>query len=130
MSISKNIQDAIKTIAEQTVHTAPFDKTRTGVVQGIDEKTNTYTIQVDGVVYSKVRATGGVVPKVGDTVSAVIPTNNITQIMIIGTSSNSWADGVPDIATPIARDISQAAVDALITNAELTQLKQKLGINT
>lgn len=114
MGISKNIQDAIKTIAEQTVHTAPFDKTRTGVVQGIDDKTNTYTIQVDGVVYSKVRANGGIIPEVGDTVSVVIPTNNVTQMMIIGASSNSWANGVPHIVDDIVNDTVPSMINSLV----------------
>ena len=96
MNISKNIQDAIKTIVEQAVRIAPFDKTRTGVIKGIDTDTNTYSVQVDGVTYDKIKGVANLSLVVGDTVLVVFPTNNATQMIIIGstTRGNELVDNI------------------------------------
>lgn len=101
MGISKSIQDAIKTITEQAVRVAPFDKTRTGIVQNVDNNTNTYSVQVDGVVYSRVRATGGIVPSIGDTVSVIFPTNNTSQMVINNINASNWIKGASDLIYPV-----------------------------
>lgn len=87
------------------MHVASFDKTRTGVVLGVDNDTQLYTIKVDGVTYSNIKATGGVIPEVGDTVSVIFPTNNTSQMVINGSSSNSWANGVPNIIYDIVPNL-------------------------
>lgn len=87
------------------MHVASFDKTRTGVVLGVDDDTQLYTIKVDGVTYSNIKATGGVIPEVGDTVSVIFPTNNTSQMVINGSSSNSWANGVPNIIYDIVPNL-------------------------
>ena len=101
MGISKSIQDAIKTITEQAVRVAPFDKTRTGIVQNVDNNTNTYSVQVDGVVYSRVKATGGIIPSIGDAVSVIFPTNNTSQMVINNIGAPNWIKGVSDLIYPV-----------------------------
>lgn len=101
MGISKSIQDAIKTITEQAVRVAPFDKTRTGIVQNVDNNTNTYSVQVDGVVYSRVKATGGIIPSIGDTVSVIFPTNNTSQMVINNINASNWIKGASDLIYPV-----------------------------
>lgn len=86
MNINKSIQDAIKTIVNEAIRTAPFDKTRTGVIKGIDANTNTYSVQVDGVVYDKIKGVANLSLVVGDTVLVMFPTNNTTQMIIIGST--------------------------------------------
>lgn len=111
MSISKSIQDAIKTIVEQAIKVAPFDKTRTGIIKGIDVDTDTYFVQVDGVTYSKIRANNGVKPSVGDTVSVIVPTNNPSQMAINGTGNQNWIMGMSNILYPVGRFIWTSDAD-------------------
>lgn len=47
-----------------------------------------------------------------------------------GTSKATPSEVVTPTATNIAQRLSQAAVDALITDSELTQLEQMLGIGS
>lgn len=84
MSVAKDVQNAIRTIAEQAVTTAPFDKTRRGVVRAIDESTKTYTVHIDGVTYTNVKSSSGSAIHVGDVVSVIYPTNNTSQMVISG----------------------------------------------
>lgn len=101
MGINKVIQDAIKTISEQAVRVAPYDKTRGGVIKGIGSSPNTYNVQVDGVVYTNIKAVGGIVPSVNDTVTVLFPTNNTSQMIITNISSNNWIKGASDLIYPI-----------------------------
>lgn len=101
MGINKIIQDAIKTISEQAVQVAPYDKTRGGVIKGIGSSPNTYNVQVDGVVYTNIKAVGGIVPSVSDTVTVLFPTNNTSQMIITNISSNNWIKGASDLIYPI-----------------------------
>ena len=82
MSIAQDIQRAIHTIAKQIVLDAPYDKTRNGQVVGHDINTNTYTIMLDGVKYSNIPITDGLMANVNDTVKVVFPTNNPSQMYI------------------------------------------------
>lgn len=84
MSVAKDVQNAIRTIAEQAVTTAPFDKTRRGVVRAIDENTKTYTVHIDGVTYTNVKSSSGSAIHIGDVVSVIYPTNNTSQMVISG----------------------------------------------
>lgn len=101
MGVSKLIQDAIKTISEQAVSVAPYDKTRGGVVLGKGDVPNTYKVQVDGVAYSNVKAVGGIIPSVNDTVTVLFPTNNTSQMIITNINNNSWIKGASDLIYPV-----------------------------
>ena len=84
MSVAKDIQTAIRTITEQAIIDAPFDKTRRGVVRGINEDNNTYTVHVDGMTYDGVKSTNGSAVHIGDVVDVTYPTNNTSQMVISG----------------------------------------------
>ena len=101
MGVSKLIQDAIKTISEQAVSVAPYDKTRGGVIKGIGDVPNTYNVQVDGVVYNNVKTTGGIAPSINDTVTVIFPTNNSSQMVINSVSTQSWIKGASDFIYPV-----------------------------
>ena len=101
MGLSKLIQDAIKTISEQAVSVAPYDKTRGGVIKGVGEMPNTYNVQVDGVVYTNVKTTGGIIPNVNDTVTVIFPTNNSSQMVINSVSTQSWIKGASEFIYPV-----------------------------
>lgn len=101
MGVSKLIQDAIKTICEQAVSVAPYDKTRGGVIRGEGSVPNTYNVQVDGVVYTNVKTTGGISPNINDTVTVIFPTNNSSQMAINSVSTQSWIKGASDFIYPI-----------------------------
>lgn len=88
MSIAKDIQDSIKTIVNEAIRIAPFDKTRTGVVLDIDVEQNTYKVQIDGVVYNNLKATSGFKINVGDMVLVKFPTNNKSQMVISSVITN------------------------------------------
>lgn len=101
MGVSKLIQDAIKTISEQAVSVAPYDKTRGGVIKGMGDVPNTYNVQVDGVVYTNVKTTGGIAPSINDTVTVIFPTNNSSQMVINSVSTQSWIKGASDFIYPV-----------------------------
>lgn len=84
MGVAKDIQNAIRTITEQAIVDAPFDKTRRGVVRGINEDNNTYTVHVDGMTYDGVKSTNGSAVHIGDVVDVTYPTNNTSQMVISG----------------------------------------------
>ncbi len=84
MGVAKDIQTAIRTITEQAITDAPFDKTRRGVVRGINEDNNTYTVHVDGMTYDGVKSTNGSAVHIGDVVDVTYPTNNTSQMVISG----------------------------------------------
>lgn len=84
MSVAKDIQTAIRTITEQAIIDAPFDKTRRGVVRGRNEDNNTYTVHVDGMTYDGVKSTNGSAVHIGDVVDVTYPTNNTSQMVISG----------------------------------------------
>lgn len=88
MGVAKDIQDSIKTIVNEAVRIAPFDKTRTGIVLGVNSEQNTYKVRVDGVVYNNLKTTSGFRVNVGDTVLVVFPTNNKSQMMISAVTTN------------------------------------------
>ena len=101
MGVSKLIQDAIKTICEQAVSGAPYDKTRGGVIRGEGSVPNTYNVQVDGVVYTNVKTTGGISPNINDTVTVIFPTNNSSQMVINSVSTQSWIKGASEFIYPV-----------------------------
>lgn len=101
MGLSKLIQDAIKTISEQAVSVAPYDKTRGGVIKGVGDIPNTYNVQVDGVVYTNVKTTGGIIPNINDTVTVIFPTNNSSQMVINSVSTQSWIKGASEFIYPV-----------------------------
>ena len=101
MGVNKLIQDAIRTICEQAVSMAPYDKTRGGVIRGIGDVPNTYNVQVDGVVYTDVKTTGGIIPNVGDNVTVIFPTNNSSQMVINSINTQNWIKGASDLIYPV-----------------------------
>ena len=73
---------SIKTIAESLIRKAGFDKTRSGKVVGVNSLTNTYSVKIDGHVYSNVRVANDATYNVGDTVKVNIPCNQMSQAYI------------------------------------------------
>ena len=82
MSVAQDIQRAMNTTAKQVMADAPYDKSRTGMVVGYDETTNTYSVIVDRVTYEKIPIVNGLKASVNDIVKVVYPTNNISQMYI------------------------------------------------
>ena len=64
---------SIKTIAQSLMENAGYDKTRTGQIITVNAITNTYSVKVDGKLYSNVRTVNGTTYNTGDIVKVVIP---------------------------------------------------------
>lgn len=73
---------SMKTIAQSLINKAGFDKTRSGKVVGVNTLTNTYSVKLDGHVYSNVRTVNDSTYNVGDTVKVNVPMNNPSQMYI------------------------------------------------
>ena len=80
--MANQIIQSIKTIAQSLVDNAGYDKTRGGLIVGVNTVTNTYSVKVDGVTYPIVRAVDDATYHIGDVVKVVIPCNQATQMYI------------------------------------------------
>ena len=110
--MANQIIQSIKTIAQSLVDKAGYDKTRGGVIVGVNSATNTYSVKVDGVTYPIVRAVDGATYNVGDVVKVVIPCNQATQMYIASSvlSDNSLGNKIAN-AVGLAQDAAKVATN-------------------
>ena len=110
--MANQIIQSIKTIAQSLVDKAGYDKTRGGVIVGMNSATNTYSVKVDGVTYPTVRAVDGATYNVGDVVKVVIPCNQATQMYIASSvlSDNSLGNKIAN-AVGLAQDAAKVATN-------------------
>ena len=110
--MANQIIQSIKTIAQSLVDNAGYDKTRGGLIVGVNTVTNTYSVKVDGVTYPIVRAVDDVTYNIGDVVKVVIPCNQATQMYISSSvlSDNSLGNKIAN-ATTLAEDAKQLGLD-------------------
>ena len=110
--MANQIIQSIKTIAQSLVDNAGYDKTRGGVIVGVNSTTNTYSVKVDGVTYPIVRAVDGATYNVGDVVKVVIPCNQATQMYIASSvlSDNSLGNKIAN-AVGLAQDAAKVATN-------------------
>ena len=52
--MANQIIQSIKTIAQSLVDDAGYDKTRGGLIVGVNQVTNTYSVKIDGITYTVV----------------------------------------------------------------------------
>ncbi len=110
--MGNQIIQSIKTIAQSLVDNAGYDKTRGGLIVGVNTITNTYSVKVDGVTYPIVRAVDDATYNIGDVVKVVIPCNQATQMYISSSvlSDNSLGNKIAN-ATTLAEDAKQLGLD-------------------
>ena len=110
--MANQIIQSIKTIAQSLVDNAGYDKTRGGLIVGVNQVTNTYSVKIDGITYPIVRAVDDVTYNIGDVVKVVIPCNQATQMYISSSvlSDNSLGNKIAN-ATTLAEDAKQLGLD-------------------
>lgn len=110
--MANQIIQSIKTIAQSLVDNAGYDKTRGGLIVGVNTITNTYSVKVDGVTYPTVRAVDDATYNIGDVVKVVIPCNQATQMYISSSvlSDNSLGNKIAN-ATTLAKDAEKLGLD-------------------
>lgn len=110
--MANQIIQSIKTIAQSLVDNAGYDKTRGGLIVGVNTITNTYSVKVDGVTYPIVRAVDDATYNIGDVVKVVIPCNQATQMYISSSvlSDNSLGNKIAN-ATTLAEGAKQLGLD-------------------
>ena len=110
--MANQIIQSIKTIAQSLVDKAGYDKTRGGVIVGVNSVTNTYSVKIDGVTYPIVRAVDDATYNVGDVVKVVIPCNQATQMYIASSvlSDNSLGNKIAN-AVGLAQDAKQLGLE-------------------
>ncbi len=131
--MGNQIIQSIKTIAQSLVDNAGYDKTRGGLIVGVNTITNTYSVKVDGVTYPIVRAVDDATYNIGDVVKVVIPCNQATQMYISSSilSDNSLGNKIAN-ATGLAESANEAT-EALDTDLsdfksnEYAQINEEVG---
>ena len=110
--MANQIIQSIKTIAQSLVDKAGYDKTRGGVIVGVNSVTNTYSVKVDGVTYPIVRAVDDATYNIGDVVKVVIPCNQASQMYISSSilSDNSLGNKIAN-AVGLAQDAAKVATN-------------------
>lgn len=110
--MANSIIQSIKTIAKSLVDNAGYDKTRGGMIVGINDVTKTYSVKIDGITYNNVRTVNDATYNLGDMVKIVIPCNQATQMYISASifSDSSLGNGIINALT-LAGDAEQLGLD-------------------
>lgn len=121
--MANQIIQSIKTIAQSLVDDAGYDKTRGGLIVGVNQVTNTYSVKVDGITYPTVRAVDDATYNIGDIVKVVIPCNQATQMYISASilSDNSLGNKVAN-ATTLAGEAKQLGLDNQVEIQEVSEV--------
>lgn len=121
--MANQIIQSIKTIAQSLVDDAGYDKTRGGLIVGVNQVTNTYSVKIDGITYPTVRAVDGATYNIGDIVKVVIPCNQATQMYISSSvlSDNSLGNQIAN-ATTLAGDAKQLGLDNQVEIQEVSEV--------
>ena len=121
--MANQIIQSIKTIAQSLVNDAGYDKTRGGLIVGVNQIANTYSVKIDGITYPTVRAVDGATYNIGDIVKVVIPCNQATQMYISSSvlSDNSLGNQIAN-ATTLAGDAKQLGLDNQVEIQEVSEV--------
>ena len=121
--MANQIIQSIKTIAQSLVDDAGYDKTRGGMIVGVNQVTNTYSVKIDGITYPTVRAVDDATYNIGDIVKVVIPCNQATQMYISSSilSDNSLGNKIAN-ATTLAEDAQQLGLDNQVEIQEVSDV--------
>lgn len=113
--MANSIIQSIKTIAKSLVDNAGYDKTRGGMIVGINDVTNTYSVKIDGITYNNVKTVDDATYNLGDMVKIVIPCNQATQMYISASifSDSSLGNRVTN-ALSLAGDAEQLGLDNVV----------------
>ena len=120
---SNAFMQSMKTIAESLISKAGFDKTRGGLIVGVNQVTNTYSVKIDGITYPIVRTVDDATYNIGDIVKVVIPCNQATQMYISSSilSDNSLGNKIAN-ATTLAEDAQQLGLDNQVEIQEVSEV--------
>ena len=121
--MANQIIQSIKTIAQSLVDDAGYDKTRGGLIVGVNQVTNTYSVKIDGITYPIVRTVDDATYNIGDIVKVVIPCNQATQMYISASilSDNSLGNKVAN-ATTLAGEAKQLGLDNQVEIQEVSKV--------
>jgi hypothetical protein len=113
--MANSIIQSINTIAKSLVDNAGYDKTRGGMVVGVNDVTNTYSVKIDGITYNNVKTVDDATYNLGDMVKVVIPCNQATQMYISSSifSDNSLGNRIVNAMT-LAGKAEQLGLDNVI----------------
>lgn len=113
--MANSIIQSIKTIAKSLVDNAGYDKTRGGMIVGVNDVTNTYSVKIDGITYNNVKTVDDATYNLGDMVKIVIPCNQATQMYISASifSDSSLGNRVTNALT-LAGDAEQLGLDNVV----------------
>lgn len=113
--MANSIIQSIKTIAKSLVDNAGYDKTRGGMIVGVNDVTNTYSVKIDGITYNNVKAMDDATYNLGDMVKVVIPCNQATQMYISASifSDSSLGNRVTNALT-LADAAEQLGLDNVV----------------
>lgn len=89
IQITKNNDDGMKALLKgaeyfvlQSLKKAPYDKTYIGLVTDVDLTTNTYSVKINGHIYSNIMSM--IRTYVNHTVVIMCPQNQLSQMFIYG----------------------------------------------
>ena len=110
--MSYSFIESIKTIINQKIENAGYDKTRNGQIVKVNND-NTYSVQIGGWTYPNVMTVDDIVYNLYDVVKVVIPCNQPSQMFITSSilSDNSMGKKVA-YATTIAENADDKATEA------------------
>ena len=113
--MANSIIQSIKTIAKSLVDNAGYDKTRGGMIVGVNDVTNTYSVKIDGITYNNVKTVDDATYNLGDMVKVVIPCNQATQMYISASifSDSSLGNRVTNALT-LADAAEQLGLDNVV----------------
>lgn len=111
--MSNSFIESIKTIINQKIENAGYDKTRNGQIVKVNND-NTYSVQIGGWTYPNVMTVDDIVYNLYDVVKVVIPCNQPSQMFITSSilSDNSMGKKVA-YATTIAENADDKATEAI-----------------
>lgn len=123
--MANSIIQSIKTIAKSLVDNAGYDKTRGGMVVGVNDVTNTYSVKIDGITYNNVKVVDDAKYNLGDMVKVVIPCNQATQMYISASifSDSSLGNRIVNAMT-LAGDAEQLGLDNVIEIGRVEEIAE------
>ena len=124
--MSNSFIESIKTIINQKIENAGYDKTRNGQIVKINND-NTYSVQIGGWTYPNVMTVNDIVYNLYDVVKVVIPCNQPSQMFITSSilSDSSMGKKVA-YATTIAENADDKATEATDKATEATEDLKKV----
>ena len=124
--MSNSFIESIKTIINQKIENAGYDKTRNGQIVKVNND-NTYSVQIGGWTYPNVMTVDDIVYNLYDVVKVVMPCNQPSQMFITSSilSDNSMGKKVA-YATTMAENADGKATEANDKATEATEDLKKV----